>query len=382
LCESDGCNGQNGGEGVFGHRRGMIAHTNTPSAQDHSHLGVEQQPMAQNTVVRFVKRPQGFVDEDSFTIESAPTPEPADGQVLLRNFYHSLDPYMRPRMTETDSYIPPFEIGQIMEGGGIGVVVESRHPHYKPGDVVKGVLQWAEYQAATPGAAALRTLAPGGAPWKDYLGVLGSASLTAYVGLTLIGEPKAGETLYVSAASGAVGSIAAQIGRIMGCRVVGSAGTEAKVAWLEDELHLDAAFNHRTVGSIDAAIARHCPEGIDIDFENVGGATLQAVLDHIRPHGRIIMCGAISEYNEPGPGLKRIFRIVSHKVRMQGFIVSEHFDKMSAFAADMAEWLKDGRIKYRETVVDGIENMPGALVGLFRGENFGKLIARVGDEPK
>ena len=336
--------------------------------------------MAQNTIVRFVKRPQGFVDESSFAIESAPMPHAADGQIVLRNFYHSLDPYMRPRMTEIDSYIPPFEVGQIMEGGGIGVVVESRHPDYQPGDVLRGMLQWAEYQTALPGGV-MRKLESGGAAWKDYLGVLGSASLTAYVGLKLIGEPKDGETLYVSAASGAVGSVAAQIGKIMGCRVVGSAGTDDKIAWLKSELGLDAAFNYRRVASMDAAIAQHCPEGIDIDFENVGGETLQAVLDHIRPHGRIIMCGAISEYNEPGPGLKRIFRIVSHKVRMQGFIVSEHFDKMPAFAADMAEWLKDGRIKYRETVVEGLENMPRALVGLFRGENFGKLLARVGDEP-
>jgi len=336
--------------------------------------------MPQNTIVRFVKRPQGFVDENSFAIESAPMPQPADGQILLRNFYHSLDPYMRPRMTEMDSYIAPFEVGQVMEGGGLGVVVESRHPDYTPGDVVRGMLQWAEYQAATPGAM-MRTLEPGRVPWRHYLGVLGSASLTAYVGLKLIGEPKAGETLYVSAASGAVGSIAAQIGKIRGCRVVGSAGTDDKVAWLKGELGLDAAFNYRTVTSMDAAIAQHCPEGIDIDFENVGGETLQAVLDHIRPHGRIVMCGAISEYNEPGPGLERIFRIVSHKVRMQGFIVSEHFDQMHAFVAEIAEWLRDGRIKYRETVVEGIENMPRALVGLFRGENFGKLIAKVGDEP-
>ena len=336
--------------------------------------------MPQNTIVRFVKRPLGFVDERSFAIESAPTPQPADGQILLRNFYHSLDPYMRPRMTETDSYVAPFEVGQIMEGGGLGVVVESRHPDYKPGDVVRGMLQWAEYQAASPGVV-MRKLESGGVAWKDYLGVLGAASLTAYVGLKLIGEPKAGETLYVSAASGAVGSIAAQIGRIMGCRVVGSAGSDEKVAWLRNELGLDAAFNHRTVTSMDAAIARHCPEGIDIDFENVGGKTLQAALDHIRPHGRIIMCGAISEYNEPGPGLERVFRIVSHKVRMQGFIVSEHFDKIPAFAAEMAKWRKEGRIKYRETVVEGLENMPSALVGLFRGDNFGKLLARVGDEP-
>jgi NADPH-dependent curcumin reductase len=336
--------------------------------------------MSQNTVVRFVKRPQGFVDESSFAIESAPMPAAADGQIVLRNFYHSLDPYMRPRMTEMDSYVAPFEVGQVMEGGGIGVVVESRHPGFKAGDVVRGMLQWAEYQALTPGAA-IRTIEPGVAPWKDYLGVLGFASLTAYVGLTLIGEPQAGETLFVSAASGAVGSVAVQIGTIMGCRVVGSAGSDQKVAWLRDELGLDAAFNYRRVASMDSALAEHCPEGIDIDFENVGGDTLQAALDRIRPHGRIIMCGAISEYNQPGPGLKRIFRIVSHKVRMQGFIVSEHLDKMPAFAAEMTAWRKAGRIAYRETIVEGIEKMPGALVGLFRGENFGKLLARIGDEP-
>jgi NADPH-dependent curcumin reductase CurA len=336
--------------------------------------------MTENTVIRFIKRPEGFVDESSFAMEKAAMPSISDGQVLLRNFYHSLDPYMRPRMTEMDSYVPAFEIGQIMDGGGMGVVVESRHPDYAPGDVVMGMVQWAEYQAAEPGGF-MRKIAPGVAPWKDYLGVLGGASLTAYVGMKLIGEPKAGETLYVSAASGAVGSIAAQMGKIMGCRVVGSAGTDEKVAWLKDELGLDAAFNHRTAASMDAAIAQHCPEGIDIDFENVGGATLQAVLDHINHHGRIIMCGTISEYSTPGPGLKNIFRIVNHKVRMQGFIVSDHFDMMPQFAADMAGWLAEGTIKYRETVVEGIENMPKALVGLFHGENFGKLIVKVGHEP-
>jgi hypothetical protein len=336
--------------------------------------------IVQNTVVRFVKRPQGFVDESSFAIEPAPMPQPAEGQVVLRAFYHSLDPYMRPRMTETDSYIAPFELGQVIEGGGLAVVVESRHPDYKSGDVVRGMLQWAEYQVATPGPAMLR-LERGHAPWTHYLGVLGPASLTAYVGLKLIGEPKSGETLFVSAAAGAVGSIAVQIGKLRGCRVVGSAGHDDKVAWLRDELKLDAAFNYRTVASVGEALSQHCPQGIDIDFENVGGATLQAVLDRIRPHGRIIMCGAISEYNEPGPGLERIFRIVSHKVRMQGFIVSEHFDLMPAFIADMEQWLREGRIKYRETVIEGIENMPRALIGLFRGENFGKLIARIGDEP-
>lgn len=336
--------------------------------------------MTENTVIRFIKRPEGFVDESSFAMEKTAMPSISDGQVLLRNFYHSLDPYMRPRMTEMDSYVPAFEIGQIMDGGGMGVVVESRHPDYAPGDVVMGMVQWAEYQAAEPGGF-MRKIAPGVAPWKDYLGVLGGASLTAYVGMKLIGEPKAGETLYVSAASGAVGSIAAQMGKIMGCRVVGSAGTDEKVAWLKDELGLDAAFNHRTVASMDAAIAQHCPEGIDIDFENVGGATLQAILDHINHHGRIIMCGTISEYSTPGPGLKNIFRIVNHKVRMQGFIVSDHFDMMPQFAADMAGWLAEGKIKYRETVVEGIENMPKALVGLFHGENFGKLIVKVGHEP-
>ncbi|MEN3976520.1 NADP-dependent oxidoreductase [Emcibacter sp. SYSU 3D8] len=336
--------------------------------------------MSENKVVRFIKRPEGFVDESSFAFETAPMPVPGEGQILLRNFYHSLDPYMRPRMTEMDSYVPAFEIGQIMDGGGMGVVVESRHPDYKAGDVVMGMLQWAEYQATDVGGF-MRKIEPGVAPWKDYLGVLGGASLTAYVGMKMIGEPKPGETLYVSAASGAVGSIAAQMGKIMGCRVVGSAGTDDKVAWLKDELGLDAAFNHRTVASMDAAIAEHCPEGIDIDFENVGGATLQAVLDHINHHGRIIMCGTISEYSEPGPGLKRIFRIVNHKVRMQGFIVSDHFDMMPDFTADMAGWLAEGKIKYRETIVEGIENMPKALVGLFRGENFGKLISKVGHEP-
>jgi NADPH-dependent curcumin reductase CurA len=336
--------------------------------------------MSGNKVVRFVKRPEGWVDESCFRLEDAPMPVPADGQFLLRNFYHSLDPYMRPRMTETDSYTPPFEIGQVMDGGGIGVVVDSRHPGFREGDVVMGMLQWAHYQLSD-GSGFMRKIEPGVAPWKDYLGVLGGASLTAYVGLKLIGEPKPGETLFVSAASGAVGSIAAQMGSIMGCRVVGSAGSDAKVAWLRDELGLDAAFNYKTVPSIDAAIARHCPDGIDVDFENVGGATLQAVLDHINHHGRIVMCGTISEYNEPGPGLKHVFRIVSHKVRMQGFIVSDHFDMMPQFAADMAGWLAAGRIKYRETVVEGIEAMPRALVGLFRGENFGKLIARLGPEP-
>jgi hypothetical protein len=336
--------------------------------------------MTENTVVRFVKRPDTYVDESCFRIETAPMPQPGEGQMLLRNFYHSLDPYMRPRMTETDSYVPPFEIGQVMDGGGMAVVVESRNPAFKEGDVVMGMLDWAQYQLSD-GTGFLNKIEPGHAPWKDYLGVLGGASLTAYAGLTLIGQPKAGETMFVSAASGAVGSIAAQMGKIMGCRVVGSAGSDEKVAWLREEVGLDAAFNYKTVSSIDAAIAEHCPDGIDVDFENVGGETLQAVLDHINHFGRIVMCGTISEYSEPGPGLHHIFRIVSHKVRMQGFIVSDHFDLMPQFAADMQRWIADGKITYRETIVEGIEEMPRALAGLFRGENFGKLIAKIGPEP-
>lgn len=335
--------------------------------------------MAENQVILFAKRPEGWVDESCFELRDLPMPEPGEGEILIRLFYHSLDPYMRPRMTETDSYVERFEVGQPIDGGGMGEVVASNNPAFAVGDVVFGMLQWTRYQVHN--GEGLNKVERGGPPLKDFLGVLGFASLTAYVGMKNICAPKEGETLFVSAAAGAVGSIAVQMGKIMGARVVGSGGSDEKVAWIRDTLGADAAFNYKTVSSIGDALDEHCPEGIDCNFENVGGQTLQAVLDRMNHFGRIAMCGTISEYNEEGPGLQHIFRVVNHRIRMEGFIVSDHMDMMPDFLTDMGAWMADGKIHYREDIVEGFETMPRALIGLFKGENQGKLIAQIGHEP-
>ncbi len=337
--------------------------------------------MAGNTQVIFKSRPVGWVGEEHFEIREVPVPEPGDGDVLVRNIYLSVDPYMRGRMRAGKSYAPGFELGQVLVGSAVGQVDKSNNPQYSTGDFVTGMLGW-EHFTLVAGGAGLRPVDPGLAPLSHYLGVLGMPGMTAYVGLLDIGEPREGETVVVSAASGAVGQIVGQIAKLKGCRVIGSAGSDDKVAFITEELGFDSGFNYKTAASLGEALDGHCGGGIDVYFDNVGGAMLDAVLARINVGARLVECGMISQYNLVEPeGVANLMMLVGNRARMQGFIVSDHFDRLPGFIAEMAGWLRDGSVKYREDIVEGVENAPAAFIRMLRGENFGKQVVQLGDDP-
>ncbi|MDZ7727127.1 MAG: NADP-dependent oxidoreductase [Dehalococcoidia bacterium] len=333
-----------------------------------------------NRQVRLAARPAGFPKRSDFEMTEDPIPEPGEGEVLVRNSYISVDPYMRGRMNDVKSYVPPFENREPMQGAAAGVVVRSRHADFAEGDAVTGSQSWREYDLV-PGKG-LRKLDLSLAPMPAYLGVMGGTGLTAYVGLLDLGEPRQGETVFVSAAAGAVGSIVGQIAKLQGCRAVGSAGSDDKVAYLRDELGFDAAFNYKSA-DLEQALAEHCPDGIDVYFENVGGDHLQAALNHLNPFGRVPVCGMISQYNnaEPAPGPNNLAMIVRKRLKLQGFIVSDHLDRRPAFEQDMGRWLREGKVQHRETIVEGIENAVDAFLGMLQGQNTGKMLVKVGPEP-
>jgi NADPH-dependent curcumin reductase len=324
-------------------------------------------------------RPEHFPSSDNFELQQAPVPRPADGEVLRRTIYLSLDPYMRGRMGTAKSYAPPAALGQVMIGGTVSEVVESRHPGFAAGDIVVGYDGWQEYHVST--GRDIRKVDPTLAPISTALGVLGMPGMTAYVGLLDFGEPKAGETVVVSAASGAVGSIAGQIAKLKGCRVVGVAGAREKCEYVVAELGFDACVSHRSETLRDD-LAAHCPRGVDVYFENVGGKVFDAVFALLNAHARIPLCGVIAEYNQPqpvsGPSLRAL---LTNRVMIRGFIVSEHSDRAGDFLRDCGQWVRDGRLRYREDIVDGIEQAPDALLRLFDGRNFGKLLVRVAPDP-
>jgi hypothetical protein len=331
--------------------------------------------------VRLKKRPIGMVSEDDFELVEVEIPEPGDGEVLIRNNYMSVDPYMRGRMNDQQSYVPPFELHQPLEGGCTGQVAISRNDKFQQGDYVLGMKGWREYYISD--GSDLTKIDPARAPVQTYLGLLGMPGLTAYVGLLDIGKAGDGDTVFVSAASGAVGSIVCQIAKIKGCRVVGSAGSDEKVSWLLQTAGVDAAFNYKKVGNLRTELGSLCPDGIDIYYENVGGKHLEAALDNMKPFGRIVLCGMISQYNavrrEPGPG--NLFLAIAKRLTLQGFLVFDHIDRRIQFYSDMGRWILEGRIKWKETIIEGIENAPNAFIGLFKGENFGKMLVRVGPDP-
>ena len=326
--------------------------------------------------IRLVARPQGFPGEDLFEVAETPIPDPADGQLLIRNAYFSVDPYMRPRMNDVRSYVAPFTLGEAMTGGAVGQVVVSRTAAHPEGSWVVHSLGWREW--ALSDGSGLRSIDPSVAPVSTSLGVLGMPGLTAYYGLFELGAPKEGETVFVSGAAGAVGSTVGQMAKIAGCRVIGSAGSEEKLAWLR-ELGFDAAFNYRERKPREA-LAELAADGIDIYFDNVGGDHLEAAIGALRARGRVVACGSISRYNdvEPTSGPRNMFMVVTKRLRIQGYIVSDHFDRFGEFYAQALEWVGDGRLRYRETVIEGIENAPHAFVGLLRGENIGKMLVKVG----
>jgi len=327
------------------------------------------------------ERPQGMVEERHFRLEEVPVPEPGPGQVLVRQIYQSLDPYMRGRMNEGPSYAAPVQIGEVMTAGGVGEIVSSHHPDWQVGDIVEGTLGWQEY--CVPGYARLRKIDPSLAPISTANGVLGMPGMTAYFGFLHVGQPQPGDTVVVSAASGAVGAVVGQIARIMGCRVVGLVGSQAKADYVLDELGFDAAINYRSQDLMQA-LGRECPNGIDVYFENVGGTVWDAVVEHLALGARVAVCGRIAEYNlaeqELVPRNMRFF--IPKRVRMQGFLVYDFYHLWPEALDRMARWIRTGQVKYREDVVEGIENAPAAFLRLFRGDNFGKLLVKLGALPE
>jgi NADPH-dependent curcumin reductase CurA len=305
--------------------------------------------------------------ESDFELREADEREPAEGEVAVRNVYVSVDPYMRSRMTGMRTYVGPYEVGAAIDGGAVGRVERSRHDGLSEGDWVMSMLGWRE-RGVAPGNA-LRKLDPDVAPPSTALGVLGMPGMTAWYGLTHVGDVKEGETIYVSGAAGAVGSAACQIARLRGLRVIGSAGSAEKVEWLRS-LGVEAFDYHE----------RSLEDEIDVYFDNVGGAQLEAALSALRPFGRVIACGSISRYNDerPEPGPRNLAFVVTKRLRLQGFIVSDHFDRFGEFLAEAGPWVRDGELQWRETVLEGIERVPAAFAGLFRGENVGKMLVKVG----
>jgi NADPH-dependent curcumin reductase CurA len=327
---------------------------------------------------RLVARPKGRFEESDFRWVEGETPPLGDGQALVRTIYLSLDPTNR-GWAAGDTYMPAVPLDSVMRGFALGRVEESRAPGLAPGDLVQGLLGWQRY-AVVP-ASALTRLPPVPVPLSAHLGLLGHIGLTAWVGLLQIGQPRDGETLVVSAAAGAVGSLVGQIGKIKGMRVVGIAGTDEKCRWITGELGFDAAFNYKK-RPVLAGLRRECPKGIDVYFDNVGGATLDAVLSLINRRARIVVCGLISQYNAtaPEPGPRNLGKLLVQRARMEGFIVLDHLDQAEKAAADLVRWHLAGKLQYRLDVVDGLEKAPAAVNRLFDGSNTGKLVVRVSEE--
>jgi NADPH-dependent curcumin reductase len=324
-------------------------------------------------------RPEGMVQESDFRWNEAAVPATGEGQVLVRTVYLSLDPTHRVWMSEA-SYMPVIPLGEVMRGSAVGVVEESRHSDFRAGDLVAGLLGWQDY-ALLPGAAVTKLPKDLPVPMTAFLGLLGHIGLTAYFGLLDIGEPKSGETLVVSTAAGAVGSLVGQIGKIKGCRVVGLTGTDEKCRWIKDELGFDAAINYKTE-DVAQALRRHCPQGIDVYFEQVGGKILDAVLGQINLRARIVVCGMISTYNSghAGPGPSNIANILTKRARMEGFMCLDYSNRAEEAYNALAGWYAAGKLKYRADVVEGLQNAPRALRKLFEGSNTGKLMVQVAAE--
>jgi NADPH-dependent curcumin reductase CurA len=336
-------------------------------------------PVARSREIRLAARPRGAPVLTDFELAEVDLPEPGEGEVLVRNAFVSVDPYMRGRMNDSRSYVPPFALGEPLTGGAVGEVVASRDERWQAGDWVVHDLGWREL--AIVESHRVRRVDPRQSPVSTALGVLGMPGLTAYIGIVDVGRVEAGETVFVSGAAGAVGSIAAQLAQARGARVVGSAGSAEKVAWLE-ELGLEGVFDYTHASTADA-LREHAPDGIDVYFDNVGGETLEAAIGALRLHGRVVACGAISRYNatEAQPGPRNLFMLVTKRLRLEGFLVFEHLERTAAFLDEVAPLVADGAIRHRETIVDGIERAPEAFIGLLSGANVGKMLVRVAPGP-
>jgi NADPH-dependent curcumin reductase CurA len=347
-------------------------------------MGKERTTPLRNRRIVLAARPKGEPKDEDFRLEEVDLPVPGEGQALLRTIYLSLDPYMRGRMNAGPSYVAALEIGDLMEGRTVSEVVEARTPVLHPGDVVAAHGGWQQYSVED--ARTIRKLDPSVAPVSANLGVLGMPGLTAYTGLMNIGQPKAGETLVVAGAAGAVGSVVGQIAKIAGCRVVGVAGSPEKCEFVTRELGFDACVSHRD-DAFEEELRQACPNGVDIYFENVGGRVLRAVLPLMNLFGRVPVCGLISQYNMSMPprGVDRVpmlmTTVLTRRLTLRGFIVGDFAAQRDEFRLRMSAWLREGRVRYREDVVDGLENAVAAFQGLFRGSNLGKLLVRVGRSP-
>jgi len=326
--------------------------------------------------IQLVARPQGEPSLSDFGSVEVEVPDPGPAEVLVRNRWMSVDPYMRGRMNDVRSYVPPFSLDAPLEGGAVGEVIESRTDAVPVGALVLHNLGWREL--ATVSADAVRVLDAEQAPAEAYLGVLGMPGLTAWVGLLTIAGLREGDTVFVSGAAGAVGSLVGQIARLRGHQVIGSAGSAEKVAFLREQLGFDAAFDYHD-GDVATLLGAAAPKGIDVYFDNVGGEHLEAALGALRPHGRVALCGAISQYNatEPPPGPRNLTQVIGKRLTLRGFIVTDHADQLGPFISEVGGWLRDGRLHHPQTVVDGLENAPGAFIGLLQGQNTGKMLVRL-----
>jgi len=332
--------------------------------------------MTTSKEIRLKSRPVGVPQASDFELASVTLPGPAPGEIQVRNHWMTVDPYMRGRMNDMASYVPPFQLGEVMQGGAVGEVVASNDPAFKAGDPVQSFLGWRE--AFNAPAAAVQKLETHGLPPEAFLGVAGMPGMTAYIGLLKIAALKDGDVVFVSAAAGAVGQVACQIAKLKGHTVIGSAGGPEKAAYLK-ELGVDHVIDYKAESDLTAALMRAAPGGIDVYFENVGGAHMEAALMAARPMGRFALCGMISQYNatDLGPGVRGLIMAVGKQLRLEGFIVSSHMDMQEPFIRDMSSWIAQGKVKWRETIEDGIENAPTAFLKLFKGENLGKMLVKL-----
>ena len=325
--------------------------------------------------IRLTSRPAGIPTAANFTLAQTELPPLQDQQVLVRNLYMSVDPYMRGRMNEEKSYVPPFELGKVMEGGAVGEVVESRAKEFKPGDAVTSNFGWREHFVASPKD--LHPVSREVRPLSVYLGALGMTGMTAWAGLNLV-EVKAGDVIFISGAAGAVGNVAGQLAKLRGCKVIGSAGSMEKVLFLRGECGFDIAFDYK-VGPVLDQLNVEVPDGIDVYSDNVGGDTLEAALSALRVHGRIIACGGISGYNaeKPRPGPSNLFNMITKRLTMKGLIVRDSLNRQGEFEKEVGGYFRAGKLKHKETVVQGIEQAVGAFIGLFDGKNIGKMVVKL-----
>ncbi|MFU8868593.1 NADP-dependent oxidoreductase [Natronococcus sp.] len=335
--------------------------------------------MAETRQWRLASRPSGEPTRENFELVTVARPAPESGEVLVRTLYQSVDPYMRGRMRDAESYAEPWDVGDPMRAGVVGEVIESNYEGLEPGDIVAGELLWAEHAVADGND--LRQVDPDHGPISTALGVLGMPGVTAYFGTTDVAEPKPGDTVVVSAAAGAVGSVVGQLAQLSGARVVGTAGSDEKTAWLTDELGFDAAINYETTDDLPGAVAEACPDGVDVYFDNVGGPITDAVWPLLNVRSRVAVCGQIALYNatEIPTGPRKLGKLIESRARVEGLLVYDYENRWGEALERLSRFIADDELRYREDVVEGFENAPDAFMGLFEGENIGKQLVRVAE---